>query len=229
MENLLFEYMNRRSSGDNKSSPAKQTLGPVITISRTTGCSGAEIAYLVSQLIEKNNAQQHWKLVSKEILQKSAEQLNLDPDFLRNVVTDNNRGMMDQIVESLSSHIHKSDAKILRTIQHVIRQFAELGNVIIIGRGGAGICTGIDKALHVRLDAPLEWRINEIATKLEFTQEYAFKYVQEHDKQRENFIAKLHGGKPEAFVYDFVVNCSHFSQPQIAEIIYQNAVTKKVF
>lgn len=229
MENLLFEYMNRRSGADNKSLPAQPTLGPVITISRSTGCSANQIAYLLGRLIETNSAQPHWKLISKEILQKSAEQLNLDPDFLRNVVTDSNRGMMDQIVESLSSHSFKSDAKILKTIQHVIRQFAEQGSVIIVGRGGAGICSGIDKALHVRLDAPLEWRINEIATKLEFTKEYASKFVHEHDKQREAFISKLYGGKPEVFVYDFVVNCSHFTPEQIAEIIYQTAVTKKLF
>lgn len=228
MQNLLIDYMNRRSSGVGAPINAKQTAGPVITLSRTTGCSGVGIAYLLNQILEKNYTSEHWKLISKEILLKSAEELHLDPEFLRNVVTDKNRGMIDQIVESLSKHAHKSDTKILKTIQQIIRQFAEQGNAIIVGRGGAGICTGIQKALHVRLDAPLEWRIKQLATKLEFTQEYAKEYVQEHDKRREVIIAKLQKGKPDSFVYDLVINCSHFTHTQIAELIYQTAKLKNI-
>jgi cytidylate kinase len=237
MENRLFEYMNRRVGGDFIPSNSIKEAGPVITISRQTGCGARGIAWEICEELNKSSVKTDgngvktdrngkWKYISREILQESAEQLNLDPAALKNVIDDKNRGMMDQIVGALSTHSHKSDQKIMKTVQDVIRQFANNGKVIIIGRGGASICKDIKQSLHIKLVAPEAWRIAEIARRLDFSKAYATEYVRKRDEERELLITKLLGKKPDSSAYDVELNRSRFTEKELADAIIQLALIK---
>jgi cytidylate kinase len=244
MENRLFEYMNKRIGGNFIPSNIIKEAGPVITISRQTGCGARGIAWEICEELNKplpsvetdgnrgktdGNAwktEGKWKYISREILQESAEQLNLDPEALKNVIDDKNRGMMDQIVGALSTHSHKSDQKIMKTVQDVIRQFAYNGKVIIIGRGGASICHDIKHSLHIRLVAPQDWRIAEIARRLDFSKAYAAEYVKKRDEERELLVTKLLGKKPDSSAYDVELNRSRFTEKELADIIINIAEAK---
>jgi cytidylate kinase len=242
MENRLFEYMNKRIGGNFIPSNIIKEAGPVITISRQTGCGARGIAWEICEELnkpsvetdgnrvktEENTAKTDgkWKYISREILQESAEQLNLDPEALKNVIDDKNRGMMDQIVSALSTHSHKSDQKIMKTVQDVIRQFANNGKVIIIGRGGASICHDIKHSLHIRLVAPEDWRIAEIARRLDFSKAYATEYVKKRDEERELLVTKLLGKKPDSSAYDVELNRSRFTEKELADAIINLARIK---
>ena len=232
MENRLFEYMNRRIGGDFIPSNTQKDHGPVITISRQTGCGARGIAWAICEELNKNkpspksDGNGKWKFISREILQESAQQLNLDPDALKSVIDDKNRGMMDQIVSALSTHSHKSDQKIMKTVQDVIRQFGNNGKVIIIGRGGASICHDIRLSLHIRLVAPEDWRISEIARRLDFSKAYATEYVRKRDVERELLVTKLLGRKPDSSAYDVELNRSRFTEKELADAIIQLALIK---
>lgn len=230
MENRLFEYMNRRISGDLIPSAKIKDAGPVITISRQTGCGASRIAWAVCEEINKklSTAKQDskWSFINREILQQSAEQLNLDPLALKQVINDKDRGMMDQIIDALSSHSHKSDQKILKTVQDVIRQFASKGNVIIVGRGGAGICSDIKQSLHIRIEAPEEWRIEEIARRMDFSKAFAKEYVKKHDTERELLVTKIFGKKPNNSFYDIEMNRNRFTEKELVDSIVQLAAVK---
>ncbi len=232
MENRLFEYMNRRIGGNFIPFNSKKEDGPVITISRQTGCGARGIAWIICDELNKRKEfvknQNKWKYINREILLESAEQLNLDPKALEHILMDKDRGMMDQIVGALSTHSHKSDQKILKTVHEVIRQFGNNGNVIIIGRGGASICSDIKFSLHVRLVAPEEWRITEIARRLDFSKAYATEYVHKRDVERELLVTKLYGNKPDSTTFDVQMNCSCFTQKEIADSILQIASIKGI-
>jgi len=230
MENRLFEYMNRRIGGDFIPSNTQKDPGPVITISRQTGCGARGIAWAICEELNKRNpsvkTDGKWKFISREILQESAEQLNLDTSALKSVIDDKDRGIMDQIVGALSTHSHKSDQKIIKTVQDVIRQFGNNGKVIIIGRGGASLCHDIRLSLHIRLVAPEDWRISEIARRLDFSKSYATEYVKKRDNERELLVTKLLGRKPDSSAYDVELNRSRFTEQELADAIIQLARIK---
>jgi cytidylate kinase len=233
MENRLFEYMNRRISNENLPAGLNKEPGPVITISRQTGCGASRIAWGVCaeinmKLLQKNKSSK-WNFINREILQKSAEQLHLDPMALQHVLNDEDRGIMDQIIDALSTHSHKSDQKIMKTIQEVIRQFGNNGNVIIVGRGGASICKGIERSLHIRIEAPEEWRIAEITNRFNYSTSFATEYVRKHDHERELQVAKLFGSKTETSKYDIEINRSRFSIKEIIDLITDMASIKQLF
>jgi cytidylate kinase len=236
MENRLFEYMNRRIGGDFIPAGTLKDHGPVITISRQTGCGASRIAWAVCEELNKMNkptvktdGKRKWSFISREILLESAEQLHLDPRALTHVISDKDRGIMDQIVDALSTHSHKSDQKILKTIQEVIAQFGNKGNVVIVGRGGATICKDIKRSLHIRIEAPEDWRIAEIAKRLDFSKAYATEYVRKHDTERELVVTKLLGKKPDNSVYDVELNRSRFSEKEIVDAIIHLAQIKGLF
>jgi len=230
MENRLFEYMNRRIGGESVPNSRLKESGPVITISRQTGCGASRIAWCVCAEINKRNPalkkSSNWSFINREILQKSAEQLNLDPQALKHVINDKDRGIMDQIVDALSTHSYKSDQKIMKTVQDVIRQFGHNGNVVIVGRGGSSICGGIERSLHIRLEAPEEWRIAEIAERPNFSKSFATEYVRKHDAERELLVAKLFGKKTENRFYDIEINRSRFTEKEIVDFITELAIIK---
>jgi len=232
MENLFFEYMNRRLGGMIPKTGQTQNLGPVITISRQTGCGASKIAFALCKRLngkdfhDKNLNQ--WNYINREILQQSAEELNIDPDALKQITTDKHRGVMDQIVEAMSSHVYKSDQKIIKTIQDVIRRFARNGHCVIVGRGGAGLCDNIKRSLHIRLEAPTGWRIEFIMKEFGFSREFATDYIHKHDEEREHVVNKFYGNKHGNMVYDLVINRSRFTEDEIVEAIIQLAVIKGV-
>lgn len=232
MENRLFDYMNRRLSGEVIPEISKKEPGPVITISRQTGCGARGIAFAICQELNKRKPavknENPWRFISREILQESAEKLNLDPVSLQQVVNDKDRGIMDQIVGALSTHSFKSDQKILKTVQDVIRQFGHSGKVVIIGRGGASICSDIKQSLHIRLVAPEDWRIAEIARRLDYNKAYATQYVRKRDAERELLITRLLGKKPDSLAFDLEIYRSRFTDAQIAELIIQLATIKGI-
>ena len=230
MENRLFEYMNRRIGGDFIPSRTITEPGPVITISRQTGCGARGIAWLICEELKKrkpaDKTEGNWRYINREILQESAEQLNLDPAALKSVIDDKTRGIMDEIVGALSTHSHKSDQKILKTVQDVIRQFAVNGKVIIIGRGGANICNDFMLALHIKLVAPEDWRISEIARRLDFSKAYATEYVRKRDEERQLLVTRFLGKKPDSSAYDVELNRSRFTEKELSDAIIQLALIK---
>ena len=230
MKNRLFEYMNSRISGDINPAGRMKEAGPLITISRQTGCGASQIAWLLCQELNKRKTSAKsggkWNMISREILQKSAEELNLDQESLKHALSDKDRGIMDQIIEALSTHAHKSDQKIFKTIQDVIMKFGNSGNVVIVGRGGAGFCSDIKQALHVRLEAPEEWRIETIAKRLDFSKAFATEYVNKNDSDRDLRVTRIIGHKPDHSIYDVAINRSRFTEQEIVETIIQLATIK---
>ncbi len=230
MENSLFEYMNRRIGGGFVPAGTLRDPGPVITISRQTGCGASRIAWAICEELNKRKLpvknERRWSFISREILQQSAEELHLDPVSLKQVISDKDRGIMDQIVAALSTHSHKSDQKILKTVQEVIRKFGTNGNVVIVGRGGAGICRDIKRSLHIRIEAPEEWRIDEIARRLDFSKTFATEYVRKHDSERELLVTKILGRKPENSSFDLEINRSRFTEKELVDSIIQVASIK---
>jgi cytidylate kinase len=230
MENRLFEYMNRRIGNDFVPTGKIEEAGPVITISRQSGCGASLIAWAVCEELNKNKADNKplpgWSFINREILQKSAEQLNLDTTALQHVIEDKDRGIMDQIVDALSTHSHKSDKKILKTVQEVIYQFGNKGYVVIVGRGGAAICGSIKRSLHIRLEAPEDWRIAEIIKRFDFSKSYATDYVRKQDAERELLVARLFGNQKNPHAYDIEMNRSRFTEKEIVDSIIQIASIK---
>ncbi|HWR99390.1 MAG TPA: cytidylate kinase-like family protein [Prolixibacteraceae bacterium] len=229
MENLLLKYMGERL----EFSAAKRThLGPVITISRESGCPGNLVAeLLVNKLNDKMIADgltPKWKWVNKEILQKASEELKMNPSEIETYVKASDSGLLHDIVSSFTESYYIKNAKIKKVIYHLIRNLAAEGHVIIVGRGGGAIAWDIPKSLHVYLEAPLSWKTNVVSTVRSVSMAEARKLVLERDSQRSKFRDNYRPKFSDEIYYHERFNCKALTGEQICELVFQAAELKKL-
>ncbi|MCX7642444.1 MAG: cytidylate kinase-like family protein [Armatimonadetes bacterium] len=83
--------------------------------------------------------------------------------------------------------------KCLKFTQAVLKKLAQKGRVIIIGRGGMVVLKDFPKALHVRLFAPLEWRVQRLAQIENIPPEKARQKIVAEDKRRADYLRHFYG------------------------------------
>jgi cytidylate kinase len=210
-----------------------RTAGPVITISREYGCPSKLIAAsLAEELTRKmfvKGKEIKWKYVTKEIMAESARALEVDPDKIKYVFDYQQKSVLDDILSAQFNKYYKSERKIRNTIGKVIRNMAQEGHVIIVGRGGVAITHDIPKSLHVMLEAPLDWRILRVAENYHISHSEARKNANEIDRKRKEFREYFQGKGTDYTRFDLTFNCMAFNIEEIVQIILKAAEIRKLF
>ncbi|HKJ42195.1 MAG TPA: cytidylate kinase-like family protein [Sunxiuqinia sp.] len=220
MENSLLNYMNKRfGDTSQKKNPGPHVAGPAITISREVGCGGLKLAKELATSLNKSVFCKKWQVISKEILQHSAEELKLDTQKVNRLFTPTEHSTFDEILEAFNAKSYKSDRVILKTVREVIRGFAVDGCCIIVGRAGNVIGHDIDNSLHLRLVAPLDWRIEKIAAKHHVTLDEARHFIVETERKRDTFRKYYMQKRDNQLYYDLVINVAKFKNDKIIELI----------
>lgn len=197
--------------------------GPVVTLSREVGCPAKNIASDLSEklntLKRKHSKEHPWRWIDKEIMMESAKELKVDSSQIQHVFDYKKRGILEDLLLAQSKDYYKSDMKIRTTIAKVIRNFANAGNAIIVGRGGVAITRDIPKSLHIYLEAPLEWRALRVADKHNFTIDQARSYAQNIDKKRSTFRDFFQGKGNDYTRFDIKLNCMTLEPNELIDII----------
>lgn len=220
MGNSLLNYLNERLTGENnlnKNNP--KNVGPVITFSREVGCNGLKLANLLALKLNTSNYLPKWKVLSKEIFYESAKELNLDPKKVRKTFKKSERFTFEEILAAFSDKNYKSEQKIAKTVIDVIRSFAIDGFCIIVGRAGHIITHDFENALHVRLTAPLDYRIETIKTNNSLSEKEAIAFIQKVENERLAFRKAINKESLREELFDVTLNRGSFSDNEIIEIL----------
>ncbi len=220
MTNILLKYLEDRYKYETTEQEVKPS-GPVITISRYFGCPANMCANDLAELLTEieGNKENPWKVINKEILEQAAKELGLTPEKIEFVFKFKKRSAVDEILEALSSKYYKSERKIKNTIREVIRSIGEQGRVIIVGRGGAAILKDIPNSLHVKLIAPLDFRVNGVSRRHEISHSEAKKLAEDMDKKRSKLRMEFAGRKMDLVDYDLIFNCEKFGVKEIVKTV----------
>lgn len=224
VKNILSNYSEvfRQQKLDGNLSP-----GPVITISRECGCSAKRIATKLSKILtgysyhSETKTDVEWRWISKEILEESARELQMDSDHVKNVFLSEKKLLLEEVSNAFSTEkvYDAEDQKVIETVGTVIRSFAVAGHHIIVGRGGEILSQGITDRLAVRLEAPLEWRVNRIMQISSLSHSDASDYVIEIDRQRDLFVEHIAGRKVNNADFDVIFNYSTMLDDHIVDAI----------
>lgn len=165
----------------------------VVTISREFGSGGDLLAERVAQSLG-------YHLVDKEFISKVLCQYGL-AEF------DLEYEKQPGFWEGFDTEKAERRETMVRTLNQVVRMVARHGNVVILGRSGYAILSGLADVLHVRLQAPLEDRIEMIGAEQGISAEDASVLVKEKDRIRTTFIESFYRvpwNAPHAF--DIAIN-----------------------
>ena len=180
----------------------------IITISREMGSGGIPIAHKAAEELG-------YTLVDGDMLRELAPQYGLSPEALEKA-DEKPPAFVDALDHQLEIDQHM--------IELIILEHALKGNVIIYGRGGQDLLTGISSVLRVRIIAPFEERVERWAEREWLDPDLARILVRKSDQQRAGFI-KYYFDRDwdDPLHYDVVINTSRLSEVSAIQLI-SNAI-----
>lgn len=222
----IFDYFDERYRHELLEKP-EGTSGPLITLSRLTGCDGREVAAAVVASLNMKYNTNKWKWVDKEIIYEAAKELKTDSQRIESYYMGVSMSSLSEMIMAFSGSF-VTDSTVKKAIKEVVLSIAQEGYAVLIGRGGVSITNNMKNALHVRLVAPLYWRIENIMRKKGFSIEKAEEYVIETDEKRYNLIVNFLEKKPLNidYLFDATINRSSFSIQQITDLIVSMYASK---
>ncbi len=210
--------------------------GPVVTISRQSGCSAQRIAIKLSKILtgysymSDTKTDAEWKWVDKEIFEEVVNDIIEEVKSGEYDDTDEAVKMLGQVAKAFSNETiyDISDDRLIDTFKGVVCRLACKGRTIIVGRSAGVILREVPNKLNVRLEAPMEWRINRIMQLRDFTQAEAVKYVKEMDTKRDTFIERIIGRKATNDDFDVIFNYASLQDDEIIDAIVNILKNKKI-
>lgn len=228
--NLLLKYLsNRLSENESSKKSVDSKPKPVITISREVGCNGVKLAKLLAESLNRRNPPVQWKVISKEVFFESAKELNMNPEQIRKTLNQREKFTFEEIIKAFNDKRYKSNQTIAKTTREVILHFATDGYCIIVGRAGNVIAKDLKSALHIRLTAPLDYRIKTIMENNSLSHNEAIKFINQVEEERIAFRASVLGEKTQEYMFDITLNRDVFSNETIIDLIEFAADKKGIF
>jgi cytidylate kinase len=167
----------------------------VITISREYGSGGDQLAEKVAQALG-------YHLVDKAFVSAVLCQYGLT-EF------DSEYEKQPGFWEGFDTEKAERRETMVRMLNQVVRAVARHGNVVILGRSGYAILAGLADVLHVRLQAPLDDRIELVRNATNVSLLEATALVKENDKMRKAFVESFYRVPWEsALAFDIALNTS---------------------
>ncbi|NMC41297.1 MAG: cytidylate kinase-like family protein [Bacteroidales bacterium] len=215
----LYDYFDHRYRESVMNKPAAQD-GPVITISRQTGCDARQVAEMVVDNLNRKYCTNKWKWIDKDIIYKVADELNTDPNRIENFYKGIELSDVSEMIMAFSGNF-VSDMRVKKAIKEVVLSMCKEGYIVFVGRAGVAIARDIVNALHIRLVAPFYWRVENVMKKKEMDIETAEEYVIDTDEKRFNLIQTFLDKKPLTidYLFDATLNRNSFSINEIADFV----------
>ncbi len=193
---------------------------PFVTISRPYGCEAVPLALRLSEVLnERCRPFFTWVAYDQELLDKVSQELHLQRGVVE-AVDGRRRNEMSEIFDAVLNR-HVDETLLFRKLAEVVRALAVHGHAILVGRGSHLLTQDLKTGMHVRLEAPRDWRIAQIAGKRQVEHAAAAKLVDEADREREQFLHTFFVRDPKhPFHHDLVIDNSRFNLDQVVEIIF---------
>ena len=132
----------------------------------------------------------------------------------------------------ISSNPHQvEDAEFIEVISNVIKEMAESGNVVFVGRGASIILKDLPHVLRVSAIANREDRISRIMDRESFEHEQAELKIDQRDAARKSYFRRFFqiDDPDDPHNYHFSVNTSEVDFGQASDIIVDAAITLSKF
>lgn len=114
---------------------------------------------------------------------------------------------------------------VLRT-ERVIKEIAEHGGGVVLGRGAQIVLADDTSALHVRLDAPRAARLARARETMGLSAEEARVLLEDNDRARAAYVKHFYRADPaDPALYDLVIDSTRLTAAASADIIVTAALS----
>lgn len=176
----------------------KQKVISVLTVSREPGSGGRIVAQRIADHLNLD-------LFHQEIVHEMAKSTNASAKLLESL-DETALNVLEDWISTLVNRNHLWPDKYLKTLMNVIGTIGKHGRAVIVGRGANFILPPKER-FRVRIVAPLEKRVENVARDFGVPAEEARRRVLRTESDRRAFIRKyFHADISDPANYDLVLN-----------------------
>jgi cytidylate kinase len=191
---------------------------PLITVSRQRGSRGS---YIAEKLADRFG----YTLLHRDLIDRICE----SSGYKRRIVESldqRSRSRLESWFSAVIEGKYVDHSDYTRRLGEVIYSIAELGGVVVVGRG-ANLIVGPKRGFHVRVVAPVDVRRRNLVAFQNLSESEADAEIEAKDRERAEFVKKqLSQNIDSPLLYDLVVNSSHMTVETATGIIATAALEK---
>jgi len=198
-------------------------MGKAITISKDYGCGGLELASALAKELD-------YEYIDKGIIVELAKKMNTSEAEVSSHEDGKAMGLLSYITKFMTSTKVKTilsedmgyldDESYKLGLEVLMRDLADRGSVVIVGRGGQCILKNRPDVVHVRLVGPMEFKKKFIAEKQAVSEEEALNMIKLKEEERRKYIEKMFAfsnNDPE--LYHITINLGEVKPATAIDII----------
>ena len=199
-----------------------------ITVSRQCGCGAHGFAVELGQWLRGHlpPGATPWTIFDRTLVQAVLDDHQL-PTRLAEFMPEDRVSQLDDIIHDLFK-LHPPVDTLVRQTSETILHLAELGNVIIVGRGANIITAHSPHALHVRLVGSVEQRAAHLQVFDKLSKKEALARIDQEDGGRRRYL-KWHFDKniDDPMNYHLVINTDWVTLRQAAAAVGGLALNRR--
>jgi CMP/dCMP kinase len=193
----------------------------VITISNLYGTGAPHIARRAADALSYRYIDRQLPVVVATRLRISPEQVEENEDTGRSLserlLTGLERGTPELGEASIAPAF---DRELVDAVAQAVREFADAGDSVIVGRGGALVLRGRPDVLRIFIHAPRQWRVERLIAAFGSGRNVVEAEIDRVDRMRAEYVNDWYGAKfGDPGNYDLCIDSSAFEQRQATELI----------
>ncbi len=219
LEHGLTVLEARLKSPSRPSDPGA-AVRPFITISRETGAGASTLGQRLLPLLDRRfgSPDQQWMLLDKNLLTHALTFRHL-PEGLAEFLPEDRMPEFKGVIGELLG-LHPPLWQLEEGVSEAIRQLAQSGRVIFVGRAAHLITAGYPGGFHLRLIASPEARVRRMMALLHCDATAAAAHIRQNDHARRRFVRTYFDADiDDAHRYDMVINTDRIDAVAAAPLV----------
>ena len=213
-------YINAHIQAAGKGLTSDDRPRRAVTISRQTGSGAHVVAEKLAACLQAHTTSdaRPWTVFDRNLVEKVLEDHNLPQRLARFMPEDRVSEIADMMDELFG--LHPPSWTLVRQTTETILHLAELGNVILIGRGATVLTNKLEYVYHVRLVGSLEKRVAHMQELNGLNKQAALELIRREDRGRRRYL-KTHfkADLDDLLLYHLVINTDLVPYEAAAQIV----------
>ncbi|MBU6398975.1 MAG: cytidylate kinase family protein [Verrucomicrobia bacterium] len=199
---------------------------PTVTISRLTGAGARTVASKLADYLQlRAPGECLWTVFDRNLMERVLEDHHL-PKRLADFLPEAHQSMIRDALEELLG-LHPSHWTVVQQTAETILRLAQMGGVILVGRGASIITRKLDNVFHVRLVGALETRLARVRAVHDLDHDTALAFIQKEDSGRRRYLKDHYAHDIDnPLLYHLVINTDRIGCEEAARLIGDEVVRR---
>ena len=198
IEQIIEEQVKKWQMARKEKKDETQPEMSVITISREPGSGGRIITKALGEKLGLD-------VFHQEITHEMAESAHVGSQLVE-ILDEKGLSLLEDWVHSLVNERHLWPDRYMKHLMKVVGTIGRHGGAVMVGRG-ANFILPPERRLSVRVIAPREWRVHNVAEAFELSTEEAKRRVARTEANRKAFVRKyFYTDIADPLHYDLIIN-----------------------